>query len=1226
MPRPAPSPHTRRPQRGAPVHPSHGGKDRALRSPGEGGFALLITITLLAFLVLLLVSLAGLTRVETQVAANNQSSSQARQNALMALNLALGQLQRHAGPDQRVTARADVLPPATHTWASVPSSPPPAAQPTPAQYATARADDTNSIGTYWRTRRNRHWTGVWLNSNSDPADYDADDPAAFNPAPALQSWLVSGNEKATDFTPETQLTGLSVNSLATDDTLADADGNTHRLLVGARTTGAADNTADLDRLVTAPQQNITATGIPGTDGSATVIGRYAWWVGDEGVKARANLVDPRAATGTSQANRIRLQSAQRPAIEAMTTTGTDGLGATYPANEPELLNVFTPSQLSYLSPAATFPAELKARFHDLSVTSRGVLADVKHGGLKADLTYLFGQPNLSDFRTALQAAYADSAVAPSSPSNSIFSTVATPYAALPADVSGSSQRYSDGIFNNSATWEQLWSFANQGASINAANESAPRLHTRTEHGLYPLIMQSKLFFSLRIEGGTVWVDLQPVVVLANPYNVKLGPADYVVRFSGTQPRLRFGNSTAPADYSLGSGTVPGQFSIPNVFTGNTRFVLSSSGMEAGEAQIFTISAADNPGMVDDRVVFDASGTASVVMKNDFDPLTGITIDTGQPLPATIDGESKTHAALVVGQSGMFTALYLDASGPNDPAKVLQFTFAQYTSDPANGSSLFFLVDPISGGSRIGGGLMNFYNQPPGSAASTTPQQAPFAQVNYRALWVNYSSSSSGNNHPVEFARTYGKNSASAPVGTPFNPWLDAHHMRPSPGAATTRWGIVNRGENGSQDQSAPQTLTPLSVRNTDAGFKNFLYDLPRQDQPLASLGQLQHFNTAGFITASSFLSQGSVSYNSNIVHTWQVNYPISNSYPQPRVRRDQLFFSSSNFGYHYDGSYLWNDALWDRFYFSTYPQQNNAFDFAADKLVNSRYAPFRDRSQVRWDDEEKFRGDGNPATAANSRRAAENLIVEGAFNINSTSVEAWKAVFSSLKNVPIAAETATTAPYARTLYPEPTSGSAGAHTGVNANAWNGFRDLTRDNIQALAEEMVLQIRKRGPFLSLSDFVNRRLTPSASDPHRMGLSGALQAAIDRVVNQRNDVTAPLNALTSTTVSNSFQENAYILPNGLAGFPGYLLQADVLSALGATLSARSDTFTIRTYGDSVNPATGDVTGRAWCEAIVQRLPDYVDSTAATATPASGSDAATFGRRFQIVSFRWLSPDDI
>ena len=78
-----------------------------VRSP-KRGFALLITITLLAFLVLVLVSFAALTRVETTVAGNGQKLDPARKNALYALNLALGQLQKYAGPDQAVSARADI--------------------------------------------------------------------------------------------------------------------------------------------------------------------------------------------------------------------------------------------------------------------------------------------------------------------------------------------------------------------------------------------------------------------------------------------------------------------------------------------------------------------------------------------------------------------------------------------------------------------------------------------------------------------------------------------------------------------------------------------------------------------------------------------------------------------------------------------------------------------------------------------------------------------------------------------------------------------------------------------------------------------------------------------------------------------------------------------------------------------------------------------------------------
>ena len=86
------------------------------RKQNCGGFALLITVVLTAFLVLILVSMASLVRVETQVASNTQRLQVARQNALFGLQVALGQLQKYAGPDQRVTARADLTATATNPY------------------------------------------------------------------------------------------------------------------------------------------------------------------------------------------------------------------------------------------------------------------------------------------------------------------------------------------------------------------------------------------------------------------------------------------------------------------------------------------------------------------------------------------------------------------------------------------------------------------------------------------------------------------------------------------------------------------------------------------------------------------------------------------------------------------------------------------------------------------------------------------------------------------------------------------------------------------------------------------------------------------------------------------------------------------------------------------------------------------------------------------------------
>jgi hypothetical protein len=522
---------------------------------------------------------------------------------------------------------------------------------------------------------------------------------------------------------------------------------------------------------------------------------------------------------------------------------------------------------------------------------------------------------------------------------------------------------------------------------------------------------------------------------------------------------------------------------------------------------------------------------------------------------------------------------------------------------------------MSEGIRQGGGAMLILNQPPTTTHPDTLftyQQAPFLQVNYRALLVSFMGS--GSSHPLQWARRFDKNGSTGSAGTSPNPWIESNLMRPSGTTTTSRWGIANIGEGGSQTQP------PASLGGSAVGFNNFLYDIPRPGHPLSSLGQLQHFNTAGYVPDTTFQI-------ASVKNGWQTNYPVSNSYPQPRIGRDQLLLSNTTYRDHFDGSFLWNDLFWDRFYFSTYPQ-TGSFDFSSDKLINSRYRPFRDQNTTAWNDTASFRGDGNATTAANARIASQNLLVEGAFNINSTSVEAWKALFSSLKKVPVGTEPAPSAPFVRTLVP--TAGSAGAASGTSPDSWTGFRDLSRSEIQTLAEEMVMQIRKRGPFLSLSDFVNRRLVPAGSDTLGLGLSGALQAALDRVVNLSTNISAAFQ-VPSASSSNAFVDSDYILPSALAGFPGYLLGGDVLSSLGATLAARSDTFTIRTYGDTVNPATGAVTGRAWCEAVVQRTPDYVvpqngstgDKPTDNATDATN---LTFGRRYQIVSFRWLSPDDI
>lgn len=75
---------------------------------GPAGFALIITLVLLALLVLTVLALSTTVRVGGQVSAIGTYQVQARQNALLGLNLGLSELQKLAGPELRITGTAGI--------------------------------------------------------------------------------------------------------------------------------------------------------------------------------------------------------------------------------------------------------------------------------------------------------------------------------------------------------------------------------------------------------------------------------------------------------------------------------------------------------------------------------------------------------------------------------------------------------------------------------------------------------------------------------------------------------------------------------------------------------------------------------------------------------------------------------------------------------------------------------------------------------------------------------------------------------------------------------------------------------------------------------------------------------------------------------------------------------------------------------------------------------------
>ncbi|MBM3864073.1 MAG: hypothetical protein FJ385_09045, partial [Verrucomicrobia bacterium] len=102
------------------------------------GFALVVSVMLLVLISLLAVAMTGLASIELRRSGSADHLTTARDNARLALMQALAQLQKTAGPDQRITASAELL-----------------------------AKDDKEAETF----ANPHWTGVWRSTQADGTSF-----------------------------------------------------------------------------------------------------------------------------------------------------------------------------------------------------------------------------------------------------------------------------------------------------------------------------------------------------------------------------------------------------------------------------------------------------------------------------------------------------------------------------------------------------------------------------------------------------------------------------------------------------------------------------------------------------------------------------------------------------------------------------------------------------------------------------------------------------------------------------------------------------------------------------------------------------------------------------------------------------------------------------------------------------------------------------------------------
>jgi hypothetical protein len=347
-----------------------------------------------------------------------------------------------------------------------------------------------------------------------------------------------------------------------------------------------------------------------------------------------------------------------------------------------------------------------------------------------------------------------------------------------------------------------------------------------------------------------------------------------------------------------------------------------------------------------------------------------------------------------------------------------------------------------------------------------------------------------------------------------------------------------------------------------------------------------------------------------------------------------------------DHSWMANTALWDSWFLSGIVEGTGAGSSPLMKDSRSPRAQFKELAEGKGMLRNKrfvFHPSKSPEAALTELFSGENfkpsalnnltkyLLIDGAFNVNSTSANAWAALLSSVRDQELLTATGSKQKFD---HPFGTLGLAvNTATSGTAGDWAGLRSLTGDEIKTLATAIVTEVKDRGPFLSLADFVNRR--PDSSDPNQQTL-GALQAAIDK--SGLNDRFTGAGRSAASADFDPLAGKAGIdmepKPARAVGSAGHLRQAGILTAIGSQITVRSDTFTIRAYGDARDATGTKIIAKAWCEAVIQRVPDYVDpadapeaqegwpQTSSKLAPAN----ARFGRRLVLQSFRWLGSKEI
>lgn len=1173
---------------------------------------MIVCVLLMALLVLVALSFLTLANIELRNSGIRQAEVLARANAKLALMQAIGQLQKTLGPDQRVSATAEIL-------------------------------DQGG--------RNPHWTGVWRTTQENGESFMVRDDLAgglrdlrwekkIRPADQVMEWLVSGEGD-----PSTP------------------GGNAETVTLFQ---------TDQQPVVTVPKVRLA-------DSSGRTSGHLGWWTGDLGVRANLQTRDPRAGLLAIQQNPasggfFRVMASQAADMKMM-----DGGIDLKDSARQKMASAGT------VDLAGVDREWGRQHAFDFTTDSDGVLVDVAKGGLKQDLTAYFQAGPARPFGE-LAGLEDDDTLVGSGPSSR--HRLSGPRFGLLRDWALLGVPFSGR--NVEGRLSEMDPSAGAASRAKAlANEQPVKLAGNQRAGLQPILVEATNYTQMScymdrtspLQTFQLRQLMYPRVVLWNPYNAQITFQKSIVMMQGNgrqemwtrnrHPNVPVGwFNTSVAQWLnfeggrntqfLGPGGILASEGYNDPYMGSYYFSIPETTFGPGECLVFSPPrAAEYDGLSPYRpgeYNLSANGLSCEVAPDPGRSYYVSATDIGggmdfQPL-------EFWYAPTPYWSSGG----RLGVENQSDDTRVIlkeignrsRITFEEFDALPQ--------LAVVSASLQYGAGRepriqwAQAERMPIQLLSKTAPTPTVIPNVRtregIRLRWFlehpsNVGAGALGNTAHFDEALLANWNPRASFVMR--SPWENIGGGGPWFFGAYTR-DLFDQAVSWDEQMPVPRGGryhgNPFGPPQEGAG-KYVLFDVPRRETGLVSLGQLQHAKLSELI--------------------WHPSYAIGNSLADPRLGNGGFSglnrtaavssdpesaglggFGSSELGWSddaqrsgskeewaatarsilgevperdnlvYDLSFEANHHLWDRFFLSSggaAEKRKFVEDPNRNPLPNGRMRLVPGGGKNNLLDE-----------VTDFHHAASRLMVSGAFNVNSTRVEAWKAVLGSTRLAGFGDGNGV--PFPRVLAPEEGSWREGDSPASDA-VWAGYRELDEVEVTRLATAIVAEVKKRGPFLSLADFVNRRLAEDET-----GRMGALQAAIEKA------------GLNSTLVSGFPLDNRDSLPDykhpdhlpdatrmeqtlkpdsKAWGAPAYLTQADLLQVLGPALTARSDSFVIRAYGDQVAP-DGKVLARAWCEAVIQRTPEPLEPDATGLNSARAGQADDFGRRFIIESFRWLSPEEI